>query len=182
MRILNDKMNQHYNVEHDVSVMEAAEEAPGDAKFVSDRCKLSIENKTIIDIFLLNGVRITSIGSLQISGLEAFFVNTCLEKRGLYVTTETSRHGIGNTLNNLNKCKDLAINLLNFRDECVSVANKLDQYLIMARSEKNSNKRPATEIQDDGLTIKQESIRGTWIPPRNSKTPPPEVPPTLCKQ
>ncbi|CAO3615244.1 unnamed protein product [Mucor hiemalis] len=181
MRVLNDKINQRYNVENDVSVMEASEEAPGEAKFVSDRCKLSIENKTIIDRLLLNGVNISSIESLQISGLEIFFVNTCLEKRGLYETTETSRHGIDNTLNNLKKYLTLAINLLHFRDDCVAAANTLDEHLIEARSKKKFIKRPATEIQDDELTIKQESIRGTWIPPRTSKTPPPEVPPTLCK-
>lgn len=182
MRVLNDKIIQRHNVENDISVMEAAEEAPGEAKFVLDRCKLSIENKTIIDRFLLNGVKILSINSLQISGLEVFFVNTSLEKRGLYVTTKTSKHGIDNSLKNLKRYMDLAINLLYFRDECVAVANKLDDHLTSARSKKKSSKRPATEIQDDELTVKQKSIRGTWIPPRTTRTPPPDEPATLCRK
>ncbi|GAA5816146.1 hypothetical protein MFLAVUS_009672 [Mucor flavus] len=101
MRILNDKTKQRYNFESDISVMEASEEYPGDAKFISDRCKLSIENKTIIDRFLVDGIKITSVDSLQISGLEVFFINACLEEPGLYVTTELNRYKVDKTYTRL---------------------------------------------------------------------------------
>ncbi|CAO3615240.1 unnamed protein product [Mucor hiemalis] len=133
MSALNDRINQRYNIENDVSVMEAAEEAHGEAKFVSDRCKLSIKNNSI-EKLLLNGVKIPSIESLQISGLESLFGNTCLEKRGPYVTTEIIRQGIDSTMNILKKYTNLSINLL----QC----NKLDGHLIKARSKKNLSKDP----------------------------------------
>lgn len=228
MRILNDKLNQRYNAESDVAVMEASEESPGDAKFIFDRyrhyvkakkklvglytifnwvghffrnmappiksrintndllfsfniVKLSIENKTIVDRYLLDGVMIKSMDSLQISGLEAFIVNTSLEEPGLYVTTELGNYKVDNTIKNLKKYMNLAIDLLCFREECVSVSNRYDEHLITEKSKKKSNKRPANSIIDDELSMKQESIRGTWFPPRTSQSLPPNVPENPCK-
>ncbi|KAI8051705.1 hypothetical protein BDF21DRAFT_441288 [Thamnidium elegans] len=152
-RILNDKINQRYNIENDISVM--------DVKFVSDRCKLSIENKTIIDKFLLDGVKITSIDSLQIPGLDFFFFLLTL------VLQNSKKYKIDNTMKNIEKYMDLATNLLCFRDECVFTSN---------------NKRPIDDLRDDELTVKQESIRDTWIPPRTPKSPPSEVPRHLWKE
>ncbi|KAI8885708.1 hypothetical protein K501DRAFT_270474 [Backusella circina FSU 941] len=45
LRSINDKIKQRYNIKHDMAVKE---EDAGDSKFVSDRCKISIENKGII--------------------------------------------------------------------------------------------------------------------------------------
>ncbi|EIE85663.1 hypothetical protein RO3G_10373 [Rhizopus delemar RA 99-880] len=45
LRILHDKIKQRYNTENDVAIMEAAVEGSGNAKFVSDRFKLSIEKQ-----------------------------------------------------------------------------------------------------------------------------------------
>lgn len=73
LRILHDKIKQRCNTENDVTIVEAAEEDLGNAKFVSDRSKLSVESKTIIDRYLMDGVNITSVDSLQISGLQVFF-------------------------------------------------------------------------------------------------------------
>ncbi|KAI8334460.1 hypothetical protein BD560DRAFT_316863, partial [Blakeslea trispora] len=61
----------------------AAAEDTGDAKFISDRFKLSIENKVIIDNYLLDGVLLSSVNSLQVSGLGIYFINTTLEEPGL---------------------------------------------------------------------------------------------------
>ncbi|GAA5816239.1 hypothetical protein MFLAVUS_009765 [Mucor flavus] len=161
MRILNDKTKQRYNVESDISVMKASDEYPGDAKFISDRCKLSIENKTTIDRFLLDSVKIKSVESLQISGLEVFFINTCLEEPGLYVTTELNHYKVDKAVKNFGKYMNLAIDFLCFRDECVSISNNYDEHLITAKNKKKSNKRPIDNIMDGELTMKQESIRGT---------------------
>ncbi|KAI9258711.1 hypothetical protein EDC94DRAFT_641369 [Helicostylum pulchrum] len=181
LRIINDNMVQRYNTENDVSVMEAAEECPSDAKFISDRFKLSIENKTIIDRFLLNGVKIYSVDSLQISGLEIFFVNTYLAENGLYVTNEFKRFKVDNNIKNIENFINLASSLLCFRDECVSISNRYNEHLIKVKNENKSSKRPVNEVDDDELTLKQESIRGTWFPPRTARTPPPEIPKDLWK-
>ncbi|KAG1445857.1 hypothetical protein G6F55_011784 [Rhizopus delemar] len=82
LRVANDKMKQRYNAEHDVAVLEAAEENAGNAKFIFDRFKISIENKVIIDNYLLDGALLSSVNSLQVSGLGIHFLNTTLEEPG----------------------------------------------------------------------------------------------------
>ncbi|RCH91528.1 hypothetical protein CU097_010378 [Rhizopus azygosporus] len=67
LRVLNDKLKQRYNTEYDRTIMEAAENGPGNTKFISNRCKLSIKNKVVIDKYLMDGVNIISIDPLQIS-------------------------------------------------------------------------------------------------------------------
>ncbi|KAG1171889.1 hypothetical protein G6F36_011683 [Rhizopus arrhizus] len=111
-------MKQRYNAERDVAVLEAAEEDAGNAKFVFDRFKISIENKAIIDNYLLDGALLNSVNSLQVSGLGIYFLNTILEEPGLYPSE---------------------------------------------------------------LTEKQESIRGTWSPPRSNKSRIPPPPKNLWK-
>ncbi|CEP11105.1 hypothetical protein [Parasitella parasitica] len=39
--ILHDKVRQRYNFETDVGVFEAAEEEPGNVKYIGDRCRAS---------------------------------------------------------------------------------------------------------------------------------------------
>jgi hypothetical protein len=123
----------------------------------------------------MNEVEASSIGSLQISGLGILFINACLEESGLYVTTEFKRHKVNNTtITNLKKYMDLAIDLLCFRDQCIDTSNNYDEHVISERDrKKSSSKRTIDDIQDDELSIKQESIRGTWNPPRSTKSPPP---------
>ncbi|EIE80406.1 hypothetical protein RO3G_05111 [Rhizopus delemar RA 99-880] len=116
-------MKQRYNAERDVAVLEAAEEDAGNAKFVFDRFKISIENKAIIDNYLLDGALLNSVNSLQVSGLGIYFLNTILEEPGL----------------------------------------KMGQ------------------VQPLELTEKQESIRGTWNPPRSNKSRIPPLPKNLWK-
>lgn len=130
LRILHYKIQQRYNTENDIAVMEAAEEEPGNAKFVADRCKLSIENKIIIDIYLIDDVCISSVNSLQICGLQAFMVNTYLEEHGLYITTKFNDHSITKLLKNFVQYMDLAVKLLCFRDNCIITSNKYGNYSI----------------------------------------------------
>lgn len=92
LRVINDKIQQKYNVEHDVVVLEAAAEDAGDAKLVFDRFKVSMENEAIIDNYPLDGALLNSVNSLQVSGLGANFLNTTLEEPGLYVSKELYHH------------------------------------------------------------------------------------------
>lgn len=71
--IINSIIIQRYNTENDIAVAGVAEEDSGDAWFVSIRYKISIENKVIIDRYLLDGIKIISVDALQISGLQLFF-------------------------------------------------------------------------------------------------------------
>ncbi|KAI8891250.1 hypothetical protein K501DRAFT_265116 [Backusella circina FSU 941] len=101
------------------SSKETAEEDSGEAKFILDRCKLSIKNKSIIDKHLLDGVSTTSVDSLRVSGLQLHFINTSLEQPGLYVTAEMYNRAISKSLTSSESYIDLALHLLCFRDSCI---------------------------------------------------------------
>lgn len=75
LRVINDKIKQRYNVEHDVAVMEAAEEDAGDSKFIFDRCKLSIGSKGTFNKYLLDGAPINYMSLVQVSGLGVPFLH-----------------------------------------------------------------------------------------------------------
>ncbi|KAG1458793.1 hypothetical protein G6F56_006310 [Rhizopus delemar] len=91
LRILHDRIRQGQNVETDVGAMEAAEEQPGDAKYIFDRCKVLLESKAMIDRFLLDGFLVDSVDSLQICGLEAhFYENHLSEARSRNVSAKRS--------------------------------------------------------------------------------------------
>lgn len=75
LRVINDKIKQRYNVEHDVAVMEAAEEDAGDSKFIFDRCKLPIESKGIFNKYLLDGAPVNYMSLVQVSGLGVPFLH-----------------------------------------------------------------------------------------------------------
>lgn len=159
--------------------MEAAKEEPGKAKFTSDRCKLLIESKAMIDKFLLDGCLIDGVDALQICGLDIFFVNTTLEAPGLYIGNQYYTCCMGSSLNNLDQYLDLAFHLLCFRDQCVSVLNRYEAHLSTARSIKVYAKRSYSKVHQDNLVVKQEFVRGSWNSPRIFKSPPPPEPKNL---
>ncbi|GAA5809674.1 hypothetical protein MFLAVUS_003086 [Mucor flavus] len=107
-RILRDKLRQRYNVETDLGVFETTEEDPGDVKYTSDRCKVPIVSKAIVDKFLLDGCLIDSVDSLQIRGLEIRIGNTTLAEPGLYVGTQFYTSAIDKSLSNIGRYFDLA--------------------------------------------------------------------------
>ncbi|KAG2230781.1 hypothetical protein INT48_006803 [Thamnidium elegans] len=141
LRVLNDKMKQRYNVEHDIAVLEAAEGDPGNTKFIFDRFKISIENKVIIDNYLLDGALLSSVNSLQVSGLGIHFLNTTLEEPGLYVTKELNYHTVSKSLASLPLYLDLALHLLCFRDDCASKSNTYNEHLVNQKNQKKKKKK-----------------------------------------
>ncbi|KAL0138629.1 hypothetical protein V8B55DRAFT_1564823 [Mucor lusitanicus] len=161
MRILHDRRRQGFDVETNVGAMEAAEEDPGDAKYLSDRCKVLVESKAMIDKFLLDGCLIDTVDSLQF----VYFGSISLAARGLYVGTQFYNGTISNSLNDLTTHLDLAFNLLCFRDQ--------------SRSSKSAAKRRHGQFPLDDLINKQQSVRGSWNLPRTTKTPPPPTPAKL---
>lgn len=74
--------------------METTEEDAENCKFISDRCKLSIGNKIIIDNCLLDCALTSFVKSLQISGFTIYFISTSLEEPGFYVTKGFYGHTI----------------------------------------------------------------------------------------
>ncbi|CAO3659272.1 unnamed protein product [Rhizopus stolonifer] len=160
------------NLETDVGVMEGAEEQSGDAKYISDRCKVLVESKVMIDKFPLDECLIGSIDSLQICGLEIYFVNISLTVPG----TQFYRGSIGNSLSDIIHYLDLAIHLLCLRNQYVSVMNQYEDYLSNSRSRNSSAKRSYGQLPKEDFVVKQECVRGLWKSPRTSKTPPPLKP------
>ncbi|KAI9275280.1 hypothetical protein EDC94DRAFT_638353 [Helicostylum pulchrum] len=179
MRILHDSVRQRFNVETDLGVLEAAEEDPGDVKYTSDRCKVTIESKAIIDKFVLDGCLIDSVDSLQVSGLELHFGRTTLARPGLYIADQFYTTTIDKSLNNISRYFDLACHLLCFRDQCIQIYNKYEDHLTNSRTKKIATKRNFQYLPEDELVLKQSYIRGSWSPPRTSKTTPPPPPKKL---
>ncbi|GAA5795128.1 hypothetical protein HPULCUR_000480 [Helicostylum pulchrum] len=179
MRILHDSVRQRFNVETDLGVLEAAEEDPGDVKYTSDRCKVTIESKAIIDKFVLDGCLIDSVDSLQVSGLELHFGRTTLARPGLYIADQFYTTTIDKSLNNISRYFDLACHLLCFRDQYIQIYNKYEDHLTNSRTKKIATKRNFQYLPEDELVLKQSYIRGSWSPPRTSKTTPPPPPKKL---
>ena len=114
--MIHDSIKQRYNVENEVGVAEAAEESPGKVNFNSDRCKVLIESKVIVDRFILDGCHIDNVDSLQICGMEVYFIKLELQDNGLYIGTQHYHSVVNASLNSLEKYMELAFNLLCFRD------------------------------------------------------------------
>ncbi|KAG1472311.1 hypothetical protein G6F56_001610 [Rhizopus delemar] len=179
LRIIHDSIKQRHNFENEVGVAEAAEENPGSAKFNSDRCKVLIESKAIVDRFILDGCPIDNVDSLQICGMEAYFIKLELQDNGLYIGTQHYHSVVDASLNSLKKYMELAFNLLCFKDRCIEIYNVYENHLLSSRGQQKSTKRPAPQLIDDEISTKQTWIRGTWNPPRTTKTSPPPEPHNL---
>lgn len=65
LRTLHDNIKQRYNVESEAGVAEAAEKNPGAVKFKSNRSKVLIESKAVIDRSILDGYHIDNVDSLR---------------------------------------------------------------------------------------------------------------------
>ncbi|CEG73315.1 hypothetical protein RMATCC62417_08724 [Rhizopus microsporus] len=174
--ILHDSIKQRYNVENEVGVAKAAEEHSGSIKFISDRYKVLIESKAIVSKFILSGCLIDDIDSLQICGMEVYFINLGLRDNSLYTETQHYHSVVDASLNSLEKYMELAFNLLRFKDRCIEINNVYENHLLSSRGQQKSAKPPAPQFIDDKLSTKQTWIRGSWSPPRTRKTPPPPEP------
>lgn len=75
---------------------------------------------------------------VQICDLEAHLVNLTLKAPGVYIGTQFHTGWIGSLISNIVQHLDLAIHLLCFRDQCISVTNQYDNHLSEARSFKSS--------------------------------------------
>lgn len=175
-------IKQRYNVENEVGVAEAAEESPGKVKFNSDRCKVLIESKVIIDRFILDGCHIDNVDSLQICGIEVYFIKLELQDNGVYIGTQHYHSVVNASLNSFEKYTELAFNLLCFRDRCIEIYNIYENHLASFRGQQKSAKRPAPRPIDDDISTKQTWIRGSWNPPGTTKTPPTPEPSNLYAQ
>lgn len=115
LRVLDDEVVQRYNQETEAPVAEFAKSSTGYAKFTSDRSKLQIEAKVVIDNHIRNDTNITSVDSLQICGLAVFVTNLKLEAPGLYVVNEIYHHQIDASLSRFGEYLGLITHLLCFR-------------------------------------------------------------------
>ncbi|EPB85752.1 hypothetical protein HMPREF1544_07421, partial [Mucor circinelloides 1006PhL] len=114
LKVLDDEVVQRYSQETEVAVAKFAKSSPGCAKFTSDRSKLQIEAKVVIDNHIRNDTNITSVDSLQICGLEVFITNSKLEAPGLYVGNEIYHLQIDASLSRFGEYLGLIAHLLCF--------------------------------------------------------------------
>jgi hypothetical protein len=115
LRIISDETVQQLNQETDTASVEVSKGDPGLCKFQSDHCKLLVECKAIIDMYLSKGHNIDSVDCIQVCGLEIVILNLSLSAPGVYVATEIYHGTISDSLSNINTTLDIALNILSFK-------------------------------------------------------------------
>lgn len=115
LRILNDETIQFVNHETDSGVLEAARSDLGPSKYQSDHCKLMVECKSIIEIYINKGHNLDTVDCIQICGLEILILNLSLSATGVYVANEIYHGSILDSLSQMDKMLDIALNLLSFK-------------------------------------------------------------------
>lgn len=120
LRIMQDENVQRQNQETDTSVLEASKGNPSVQKLQSDHCKLMVECKSIIDMNLSKGFDVDNVDSIQICGPDIMISNLCLSAPGLYTANELFHGSVTNSLSQIEKMLDIALNLLAFKVTCLS--------------------------------------------------------------
>ncbi|GAA5798396.1 hypothetical protein HPULCUR_003798 [Helicostylum pulchrum] len=142
LRVLLDTTVQRHNVENDVSSGEFAKYDPGRLKHQSDRCKLMIEGKIIINNMISRDIDICSIPILQICGTELIILVNSLVAPGLYVGNELHSFSLLNTFENFKLVPDLVKSLLKFRNKCMEAGCFVGDRVKTAQRQKGSTKGP----------------------------------------
>ncbi|KAI7848353.1 hypothetical protein BDC45DRAFT_523547 [Circinella umbellata] len=105
-----------------------------------------------------------------------------LPDNGLYVGNEVYHAHLDDRLENYRSYLQTVTQLLCFRDEAVKVCNAFDNLKSTKTSKKKSvkgNKYNSTAKDEHVIHAKSSWVRGTWIPPRQTDSPPPSIPNNL---
>ncbi|CAO0801785.1 unnamed protein product [Mucor circinelloides] len=170
LRVLDDEVVQRYSQETEVAVAKFAKSSPGCAKFTSDRSKLQIEAKVVIDNHIRNDTNITSVDSLQICGLEVFITNSKLEAPGLYVGNEIYHLQIDASLSRFGEYLGLIAHLLCFMDNTIQLQHKANRCRLNKQLHKNSAKPTTAKMMNSNLAFLKSFTRGAWLMLRNAKS------------
>lgn len=141
--------------EVDTANVEMARADASIGKITSDRTKLFIENKCVIDRLVLEGITKEDavVPCLQITGPKAILYSVRLAANGLYVGTEEGRCSLVKNGNDISNFRH-AVNLVQtFRRSVLNLININNQ-------ENNGSKKQNNVIMER---------RPTWIPPTNNR-------------
>ncbi|KAG0741879.1 hypothetical protein G6F57_008480 [Rhizopus arrhizus] len=177
LRILNDETIQFVNHETDSGVLEAARSDLGPSKYQSDHCKLMVECKSIIEIYINKGHNLDTVDCIQICGLEILILNLSLSATGVYVANEIYHGSILDSLSQMDKMLDIALNLLSFKTTVIEIKNKYVQQKSTVENSKRSvkSKKYDKALKKKSLKADKKAwTRGTWVAFRDGKT---EIPP-----
>lgn len=148
----------------DVASGEFAKYDPGNLKYQSERCKVMIEGKTVINNVISRGLDITCIPVLQICGTELYFLAISLVAPGLYVGNEISSFSLINTIENFKILPDLTRSLLEFQSKCVNTGSLIDENIKTTERAKGSTKGPKyNNRQEAPVNNKKKWIRSNWV-------------------
>ncbi|KAI9347512.1 hypothetical protein BD770DRAFT_395701 [Pilaira anomala] len=178
LRILQDETVQRFNKETDTAVLEASKEDPGLLKYQSDHCKLMVESKNIIDMYIDKGHNVDNVDCLQICGLDLVILNLSLSAPGLYVANEVFFGSITNSLSRVEDMLKIAFNLLSFKRTVLSIKNKnQEEKTCFKQNTKNIKSEKYNQESEKKLFIgnKKSWTRGTWVANRDSET---KIPPS----
>lgn len=178
LRILFDKTIQRFNVEHDISSGEFSKYDPGHLKYQSDRCKLMIEGKTIINNLVSRGLDLHTIPILQICGTELIIIVNSLVAPGLYVGNELNSFSLVNTFENFKILPDMVKSLLNFKKNCLEIGSIVDDHVKTTERTKGSTKGVKYQPKNQQLlNSKKQWTRSNWIVFREQKYTSTSIPP-----
>ncbi|CEJ04039.1 hypothetical protein RMCBS344292_18009 [Rhizopus microsporus] len=161
VRAVYDRFSARKNLkEVDTANVEMARADASIGKITSDRTKLFIENKCVIDRLVFEGVNKEDavIPCLQITGPRATLYSVRLVANGLYVGTEERRCSLVRNGNDISNFRHVVNLLQTFRRSALSLININNQ-------ENNRSKKHKDTIMER---------RSTRIPPvnNNNKVPP----------
>ncbi|KAG1051134.1 hypothetical protein G6F43_006640 [Rhizopus delemar] len=166
LRILKDTLSRRRK-EADKANVEIARSNPSLIKIATDRTKLHIESKIVLDK-LIKGVsgrtRDISIPGLQITGSKFTLCSLKLGANGLYVGVKEGVAVIPNHTSHIKDFRETIKLLYKFKNATMDVAS----LSLVNDDDSNNSNGPASWV------------RGTWIPPNtNKKTKLPNMPDIL---
>ncbi|CEJ02319.1 hypothetical protein RMCBS344292_16327 [Rhizopus microsporus] len=174
LRVIKDTLSRR-NKEADIGNMEIARMGASVVKTCSDKSKLLIESKCVLDCLAREHPEQACnivVPALQIVGNKAVLFSLRLVAPGLYVAVKETAASISSSMSKLKDFRDVAKLLFKFKEATISVAN------IRLQGGDNSTSISTSNNSNNSDTISW--LRGTWIPPRgNMKKMVPDVPHVL---
>lgn len=131
-----------------------------------------VECKAVIDEYIKNGHDLKSVDCIQICGREITISNLTLSAPEVYVANEIYHGNIVNSLQNMDKMIEVALNLLCFRDNVIKIQNKITEEKNDITNSENSIKGRKYNKHTNETPRKSDKeswTRGTWVAFRGNK-------------
>lgn len=86
-----------------------------------------VECKSIVDMYINKGHNLDTVDCIQICRLEILILSLSLSAPGVYVANEIYHDSILDSLSQMDRLLDIALNLLSFKTTVIGIKNKYVQ-------------------------------------------------------